>query len=357
MRTNTNNHLRRSAAGIAASLLLFGLSASAQPFPSPVGDWDVTVEGADDGVAQMHFASDGTFSMDLIHYPPWMLRGSSSSTASRGGDDSRGGSLTNSGPTSLPTHTNLHGGLHIPVSDTIIGSGDLLWLHRGHSVGHWGFDVSGRLIGFFADISAPLSITTNVVQNQEAFDNGQISVAAGAFITNVEYLRITNAISFTGKVTSNSRLTLLCSTPNGKATYRGLPPIQLPDLSGSWYGTKIQQGLPYNDFFTLSNPDSLFTIYTVSGEGPSYIYDSTTPGLGGGTTIVTRQKKMGFALQIVRPHLLPPTDAPDRLVIRAVTGRVNPTRATFSGRGVEDADLTVDPITFKAFRPLTLPPD
>ena len=334
MRTNINNHLRRSAAGIAASLLLFGLSASAQPFSSPVGEWDVVIGGARQGVAKLTFNSDGTLDVSEVLVPkvPGVNSGNGGDDSRGGGGDAGRGGPTGGGVVVLPDHTNLHGFFVTGQQDEVLFSGNMI-IHGGVPTARWGFDTSGRIIGFFSEISAPITITTNTTDA----------------ITNVEFLRITNAISFTGKASSSgSRLTLLASTPAGKSTYSGLPPIVLPDLSGSWYGTKVQEGLPYNDFFTMGSVDGFNTRYGIDGEGPSYVFS--------GVAIVVRQKKMGIALSIVRPHN-PPPGTGDDLIVRAVLGSVNLPRATFSGRGLEDTATGIDAITFKAARPLTLPSD
>src|SRR5437773_12250235 len=117
MRTNTNNHLRRSAAAIAASLLLGGLTALAQPFALPDGDWDCTMSGGRSGLAQISFAGN-TFTIFEILVPKRVVV-NTSFTESRGADgDSRGG----------PTG----GGVTNHASTNLFGAGGL--------TGPWNFD-------------------------------------------------------------------------------------------------------------------------------------------------------------------------------------------------------------------------
>jgi hypothetical protein len=313
---------------LAAAALTLALNASAQAFTSPaqVTQWDVVISGADVGVAHMSFAQDGTFSVVAIHTPKALLSSGHSLDESRGtgGDDSRQGLPA---PPTLPDHTNLHGMFVTPVPDVTLPSGAVS--HEGSPTPRWGFDASGKLIGFFTEISAPITITTNAV-------NG---------VTNVDYLRLTNSISFVGKVSlnngnlMNSRLTLVCTTPGGKATYQGLPSIALTNLSGPWSGTKHQATLDYNEFFTMNSLDALS--YAVAGEGPGYAYPD-------GTAMIVRQKKMGFALPIIHPQDPAETVPSNNLQIRSVIGSVNLKNGSFSGRGVEDTDTGIEIISFKA---------
>ena len=38
-----------------------------------------------------------------------------------------------------------------------------IWVHNGRPAGRWNYDVSGRLIGFFSELSAPSIYLTNTV--------------------------------------------------------------------------------------------------------------------------------------------------------------------------------------------------
>jgi hypothetical protein len=161
---------------------------------------------------------------------------------------------------------------------------------------------------------------------------------------------LTNAISFTGKVSAGSdpvkrRLALVCSTPDGKVTFSGLAPIQLVDLSGSWYGTEKAQGLPYNEIFQIETLDTNF--YSVTGSGPQY----EDFGLGhtfDGVVLVSRRNKIGFV--VAHPVLASQVD------IRAVIGPINLRKSTFTGNGLNSSAYAGNlPVSYKGSRSPTLP--
>ena len=62
----------------------------------------------------------------------------------------------------------------------------------------------------------------------------------------------TDALSFVGTVVPGKHLTLATSTSFGNIAYTGVPfTTNLTDLSGSWYGTKIQNKQSFLEFFDL----------------------------------------------------------------------------------------------------------
>jgi hypothetical protein len=324
-----------SGAGLRAALLAAGVLAGAlagvaqaQPFASPVGTWDVIQSGPRSGVAQMTFNSDFTIAMQEVIVPnvPQSTSGSGSTAIGRNsGISSTRDGVTSGGTTNgLPAHTDLFGFFSSPRSDDPAGA---LILHHGVPAGQWGFDTAGHLIGFFVEVSAPSAITTNA--------------------PDVNYTRITNAISFTGRVTlnnrnpTNSHLTLVCSTPAGKVTFSGLTLIPVTDISGSWYGTEIAQGLPYNELFSVSNVDT--NLYNVTGSGPQY----EDFGLGFnfvGQILVSRRNRVGF----VTSHPVTNSPLPE---VRAIIGPINLRRFNFSGRGWDSSDYAGQrPVSYRATR-------
>jgi hypothetical protein len=328
-----------SGAGLRAALLAAGVLAGAlagvaqaQPFASPVGTWDVIQSGPRSGVAQMTFNSDFTITMQEVIVPnvPQSTSGSGSTAIGRNsGISSTRDGVTSGGTTNgLPSHTDLFGFFTFPSSDFTIDTGsNTLVYHGGEPAGQWGFDTAGRLIGFWDEISAPSAIATN--------------------LTEVNLTRITNAISFTGRVTlnsrnaSNSHLVLVCSTPAGKMTSTGLPLVQVTDISGGWYGTEIAQGLPYQEFFSVSSGGT--NLYFVTGSGPQY----EDFGLGynfAGEILVSRRNRIGFVIA----H---PVVNSDTIDVRAVIGPINLRRFNFSGRGWDSSDYAGQrPVSYRATR-------
>jgi hypothetical protein len=352
MKTNFNlkNGLGGPIRSAAAALFILGsFGGVCQPFSSPVGTWDVVMSGCRDGVALMTFNSDQTISMMEILVPKPTRNSGFSQTRGPNGDSSRTGTVDGS-TNGLPVHTNIFGGVSFPVPDfnqtnTDTGTsinGSVLAVHGGEEAGRWGFDSGGRIIGFFTELSPASALVTNLIvlgtNNPPFIDNPTLTNSVPFYLTNVTFLRFTNAINFTGKVTlgAKPRLTGVCSTPDGKATFAGLPPLPQTDFSGAWFGTKVDEGLPYNEFFNLSVEDAAENLYGVDGSGPGYTYS--------GSVIVSRQKKIGFA---VGRNL--PLGSPE--IVRAIYGSVDLRHVRFSGKGWENkASGTIDRVSFKAAR-------
>ncbi|MEY2427729.1 MAG: hypothetical protein QOJ40_614 [Verrucomicrobiota bacterium] len=346
----------------AALFLLSGFAALGQPFASPVGPtWDVVMSGPRDAVALMIFNDDQTISMTEVLVPKAHQAASFNDIRAVPGSDSRDGSggVSNG----LPAHVNIFGWFSFPSSDfaqtfmidaTYVTSSGIttgpitngvLNVHAGSPPGQWGFDTGGRVVGYFTELSLGVLQTNTVQIGTNAIVD--VSVAPNVtnqvpiFLTNVTAVRITNAIQFTAKVTVGKRLTAVLSTPDGKATLRGLPPLLLKDISGSWYGTKIEQGLPYNEFFDLEFPefpDAFNMIYDIDGNGSGYSYT--------GGAIVSRQNKIG--LVVSRDVLadqdhpadgdpIPDTDSSPSVnpLVRAEVGTINLKHGRFTSRGIE----------------------
>jgi len=336
---NMNLKPRKAAMGcIAAALLLSAAALHAQPFASPTNNsWDIIESGPRSGVAQMIFNPDFTITMDQIIVPNVAVStpgsGSSSSTGRGSFSSSRDGVVSGGNTNSIPPHTNLFGFFSFPLSDFQIdgGTNGTLTVHAGVSAGQWGFDTAGRVVGFFVEVSGASSITTNA--------------------PNVNLARLTNAISFTGHVTTNAagnnHLILVCSTPSGKVTFNGLPLIQVADVSGGWFGIEVAQGLPYNELFTVTGTS--MNRYDVQGSGPQY----EDYGLGYdflGEMIVSRRNKVGF----VSHH---PVANSNTIEVRAIIGPINLKKATFSGRGLDSSDYAgTGPVTYRASRTSTNAP-
>src|SRR3954462_3571697 len=98
---------RGTAACVSGSLLMLaGLNAVAQPFASPVGDWDVVMSGSRVGVARFTFNGDHTISASEVMIPKEFITkpksGAIDDTRGTGGNDGRTGvTVTN---TPLPPH-------------------------------------------------------------------------------------------------------------------------------------------------------------------------------------------------------------------------------------------------------------
>ena len=148
---------------------------------------------------------------------------------------------------------------------------------------------------------------------------------------------ITNAISFVGKVVPDKRITLVCTTPFGKTLYRGVPFQELQDISGDWYGVKTQNGVAYQEFFSLSN--GFANIYDVGGAGPGYSYH--------GIAILSSRNKISFVF-----GMDPPLPTQPVTVVRAVTGPFNRKNVEANTRGYDQpgGGTFTNRISFKATR-------
>jgi hypothetical protein len=181
----------------------------------------------------------------------------------------------------------------------------------GTDSGNWTFDDQGRVFGFWAEFGAGPCTSNSVVTN------GVTNIV-------VTCVSLTNSVSFTGTVVPGKHLTLKCSTPNGQLVYRGVPAVQLADISGSWIGIKKGAKIPtFNEQFTLSaDTNSVIpNVYDVNGFGPGYQYTS-------GLVMISSQHQMSFScVTAANP------DNPGLDTVRAVNGsfNINKAKGTLTG--------------------------
>jgi len=220
------NRIKRSLAAAvlsgAASVLLLGDLAQAQP--SPVGDWDMTIAGNRRGTAQVTFFSDFTLIGFQINTLPPVKK---PSVNPRTG-------MVEGGNVSTSSTTNMFGS----------------WLLTGI----WSFDLRGRVIGQYNQVTTVVEGGTNRF--------------------------VTNAMSFTAGVRPGRAITLNAQGPSQTVQLRGRPTIPLTDLTGSYYGTALKDGIYYLEFFNLT-PAGTPNLYDVVGSGPDYDYS--------GIALLTRQ--------------------------------------------------------------------
>lgn len=261
---------------ILMAILLWAAAYSGQAQPSPVGTWDCVIKGGESGTAWLTFNSD--FSVEgmkiivpRIPKPDALIPIVRSLTGSRddeGTDDGGSGVVTNE-----------FGGLQIG--------------------GTWGFDQSGRVIGFYTEVASDLE---------------------GALHT--------NAVPFRAVVRPGSRLVLLARVPNGKVTLKGVPFVSLPDLSGSWYGTGRRSGARMVEFFSLA-PDGQSNSYDLNGEGPGYVLE--------GSVMVSSLRRISLVMLEVQMGEEGPTPA----ALRALTGSFNRFRLSGSTKGFDSNDAKI----------------
>ncbi len=346
----------------ASALMMSGRSALSQPFADPtVNAWSTVESGPRRGVAIMVFGEDRSLSMfqiitpnNRVVLPPTTSSGSGSTSGTSGtdgrgtgGDADRGGgtgSDTNAPPpttppatNSLPAHTNLLGWVSLPQDESPViaySDGSELAIHDGIQAGEWDYDIAGKLIGFWAEISAPTALTTNLEVIGFHFDPIALTNVP-TYRTNIGLIRLTNAVSFTAKLTTaadpnNSRLSLLANTPSGRAVFSAIPAtVALTNLSGTglddWYAFRATQGITYTEFFDLMPDESAppeWNFYdVVNGRGPGYQF--------GGQFLLTRQKTIGYVVERADPESL------DKVLVRAVIGTADLRRRRFSGNGWE----------------------
>jgi hypothetical protein len=360
--------------------MLSARSAVAQAFADPtVNAWSVVESGPRRGVAIMSFGEDRSLSMlqvltpnsrlvtAVVTPPPATTEDNGSDGRGNTGDATRnGGTSTNSTPppvtptptNSLPANTNIFGWVSFPFDDSPVvtyGDGSQLSIHDGVPSGEWDFDINGKLIGFWTEISLPTALTTN--QEVIGFHFDPIAnTNVPTYRTNVSLVRLTNAVSFTAKLATaadpnNSRLTLLAYTPAGRALFSALPAtVALTNLSGTglddWYAFRTTQLITFTEFFDMMPNESAppeWNVYdVVNGRGPGYAFD--------GAFLLTRQKTVGYVVSRADPASL------DQVLIRSVVGSVDLRRRRFSGNGWEGTSgHTLVPTQLRAFHDPTLP--
>jgi hypothetical protein len=327
-------HLARLVGASALGLLALAATSQAAAPKSPVGTWDCVMSGAREGLASMTFHADGTFT-NIEVLVPKPAKAPAPNNDNRGGDgvgrfpgDSSGGSVTNK---TLPPHTDLFG--------------------SQETSGLWTFDIRGRVIGSFYEISEPtyatnaitppstnLDLTLYEVPTTNASSLGDefcvtrtIGTNSAGLYTNlvscyvITANAITNQLSFVGTVVPGKRLTLVVSSPAGKVTFSGVPNVPLTDISGNWYGSERVGQLWYTEFFTLTPSTLGPNIYAVDGSGPGYTYS--------GMAMLSPQKKLGFSLGIYPLFGAELLDGPQE--VRAVVGPLNLKRLGGTLHGLE----------------------
>ena len=279
------------------------LCQAAPPPPhSPVltnaAGWDCVISGqrGEQGVLFLTFTTDtdlfGNYMFSLREVHTQIVNPSSGSGGrNAGGGVGRGDVAGNPSPTST---TNIFGYWSIP--------------RAGAPSGSWGYDSKGNTLGFFTEI-----------------------VNLGGEGTNVTY--VTNAVSFTAKVTPNKRFTAVYSSSlGGNGTYTGVPMKGVTDLSGRWTGTEKIGSLSTYEFFNLtpmSTAEGHTNVYDIIGAGPGYSMS--------GVCMVSSQKKIAFANYKFSNPTNPPTQ-------RATTGPLVNSKTSLGGntRGLIDLGTNVN---------------
>jgi hypothetical protein len=212
---------RLSVAAASALALLASTAPQAQgaAFDSPVGDWDFTLSGNAQGIAQLTFNANGTIDGYVQNYTTKKLPKDNNP---RGPSDegTRGVETTNS----TTTITNYFGDATV--------------------VGFWSFDERGKILGFLNEMT---------------------------FIrTPTETNPVTYNITFSGVVTLGTRVTLQGLGPLGKVTYSGIPEGPLVNISGNYSARGKRGSVSTTEFFTLTSQGGNNNRYDVVGASPSF---------------------------------------------------------------------------------------
>ena len=246
-----------------ASLALFlgqtTLHAQAAPPPSPVGTWDCAMGGNQLGLAIIRFDADFTFSGTQLVRPNPAVRAPRPDVDPRegGGGTGRDGTPVSGGSTPA-TPTNFVGGTTMS--------------------GLWGHDTAGKVIGLLDQITATVQLVDKMVTNVV---NGTNMVST---VSVYETVFATNSVSFRAVVVPGTRLAMTAFLRGGQNIYRGLPSVPLPDISGNFYGSGMQNRLQFFEFFGSSPAGNFPNYYVLDGVGAGY---SLT-----GFAIVSRHKRI-----------------------------------------------------------------
>jgi hypothetical protein len=260
----------------AVALALANFNAQAQVSPTIVPAWDFTISGNARGVAQISFNIDGSIEGQVQMQTRKNFNNTDSNPRGSVSDDRNGDSDDTPAPTTV---TNFLGSASIN--------------------GQWGFDPSGKIIGFLNQESDVISSTTT---NR---------------ITNA----VTHSISFRGSVRNGSlpRFTFKGSSPLGSQIYQGIPLQPLPDISGAYIATGRRGSNRVVEFFTLSP----FGIN-------SYLVDGSSSGLTySGEALLSGRKQLS---------MITLSNGTNDLVITGVFGsfKTNTLTGALSGQGNED---------------------
>jgi hypothetical protein len=307
------------AALLAAGSVQTSQAASADPSAGATFTWDVAGHGAGQrSIALITFSNDlssvpsrGTFRgyQLLAALPP----NTNSSSGGRGGGNIGRGTSGGGGQT----------------NNFVFGFGAI--------DGTWQFNSKGQIVGFF---SQPLNVTSTVT-NYHAITVGEtitnnatleiagisISFAEGqaTVTTNVAWAnppgytqdytftnpnatldvgsaQLTNTVSFIGKAVVGKSISLVCNSSFGRVTFKGIPASKTPnvDLTGSWVGSKRENGLQVNELFSLTpasvnNPFSLEFPDASDFPGIYFTSDGVGPGFGfTGVAMFSQHNSVGF---------------------------------------------------------------
>lgn len=132
---------------------------------------------------------------------------------------------------------------------------------------------------------------------------------------------VTNAVNFTGKITTGERLTLNAKSALGNFTIRGVPAVPQADLSGEWSGTRKQDHTNVFELFTLTAVTNEPNSYVVNGSGPGYTYE--------GYTLLSSKKKIALGLTLMSGS------STDYKSTRAVIGSFNVAKLKSKTSGIE----------------------
>lgn len=227
---------------LAGAFLAGSLMASSAQVNSPVGDWDIVMSGSrQSGLLMLHFEP---LVGNVGVVDGYAIFSSSPKTSSS--TDGRPGSTDPD-----------RGGTGSTSTNTIVGSTNVNVFGFSYLTGQWGYDSSGKVVGYYSD-------------------------------------SLTNAFNFNGKVVANQRLTMVALTPIGKVAMRGVPlvPVTTGGLDfdqSSWYGTQSSGDQNYQEFFKLNTLGT--NLYGLDGQGPTYDYYP-----GSSFCIISQQKKIGFSV-------------------------------------------------------------
>jgi hypothetical protein len=165
-----------------------------------------------------------------------------------------------------------------------------------------------------------LPLTTNLVAS--SFTNRTV-----CFARQFNCSSVTNAVNFTGKMTSGERLTLNAKSAAGNFTMSGVPAVAQVDLSGEWSGTRKQYHTNVFELFALTAVTNKPNSYLVDGSGPGYTYE--------GYALLSVKKKIALALTIINGTSYKST--------RAVMGSFNTNKLKSKTSGVEAPTSTGAP--------------
>jgi hypothetical protein len=254
--------MKKLLAPLASLALLLGQPATATQAalpPSPVGTWDCALGGNQVGLAIIRFDADFTFSGIQLIRPNPAVHAPKPDVDPRegGGGTGRDGTPVSGGSTPAPP-TNFVGGTTMS--------------------GLWGYDTAGKVIGLLDQITATVELVDKMITNVVNGTNMVVTVSV------YETVFATNSVSFRAVVVPGTRLAMTAFLRGGQNIYRGLPSVPLPDISGNFYGSGMQNKLQFFEFFAASPAGNFPNYYDLDGVGPGYNFT--------GFAIVSRHKRI-----------------------------------------------------------------